>query len=230
MNSVRFRSSASYGLMGEFDPLREELKRAFAEDDRLCKEFERWEFERKQRSREKDSDAPVVKPVVETVSENDRRIVKRSHSDSIERVWIAGYSRSKFMIHGIANTPTINSNNEAILTRGCEINVPVPLMFRHKDHSQIGEVVFMEKSEGKIYIRAALFTHEAGQYAWRKIVLGEFSGLSAGCVEGEGHLQAEVNGVKFWDKWRIKEVSICLNGGANPDCHFEIYSPFKGRE
>jgi hypothetical protein len=155
---TRIRSYGSYGLVGEFNPIRETLKRVFKEDDRLRKEFEQSEWERKQRSREKKSDEPAVAPaVVETVSANDPRIIKRSHSDGVERVWIAGYSKSKFMIHGIASTPTINSNNKAMLTRGAEIGVPVPLLFHHEERGQIGEVLFMEKSESKIYIRGNLY-------------------------------------------------------------------------
>jgi len=80
---MRFRSSAQYGLVGAFNPLREELARVFKEDDRQSKEFEEWEWKR--RSRE-ESKKKSVAPVVETVSETDQRIIKRSHSDGIERV------------------------------------------------------------------------------------------------------------------------------------------------
>jgi len=93
---IRYRSSSPYGLMGSFNPMRETLKRVFKEDDRLNKKWEREEWER--RSKEK---APVVAPAVETVSANDPRIIKRSHSDGIERVWIVGWSRSKYLIHAL---------------------------------------------------------------------------------------------------------------------------------
>jgi len=225
---MRFQKPASYGLWGEFNPIRETLKRVFKECDRQDKEWEEWEWKWKQRSKEKE---PVVKPAVETVSKTDRRIIKRSHSDGIERVWIEGYSRSKYMIHGIANTATINSHGDAILPRGCAMNLPAPLLWQHAKYGgSIGEVCFLQRDEKGIYIRASVFTHEAAQYAWKKVVLGELSGLSCAVEQDQSlHLQAEVGNVKFYDRWRIKEVSI-VPTPANKDCFFEIYSPLKKEE
>src|SRR5436309_11941568 len=127
MSSFRFSTPGSYGLMGRtLNPLRETLDRTFAEDDRPRAELERWEWER--RSKEK---APVVKPMVETVSASDLRVIKRSHSDGIERVWIAGGPRSKYLIAGIANTASVNSHNCVQLPRGAELNLPIPVLWRH---------------------------------------------------------------------------------------------------
>src|SRR5262245_11217993 len=99
--SIRYRSPSSCGLMGtSFNPMRDQLKRLHAMCDRDDAEFERWEWERKQRLTKV---KPVVAPVVETVSETDPRIIKRSHYDGVERVWIDGWSRhrsSQCMIHG----------------------------------------------------------------------------------------------------------------------------------
>ena len=222
---MRFRSPASYGLMGTFNPLRDTLARVFAEDDRLHKKWEREEWEWKQRrSRVETNKEPAVAPV-ETVSENDPRIIKRSHSDGVERVWINGWSRSKYLIEGIANTPAINSHNYSLLSRGCELKLPVPLLWSHAQHGgAIGEVCYMQRDEKGIYIRAAVFTHEASQHAWRKIVLGEVSGLSCAAVQDDWHLQAEVGDAKFYDKWRIKEISV-VPTPACPGCWFKIYQP-----
>jgi len=211
--------------MGELNPMRKNLKRLFAECDRQDKEFEEWEWKWKQKQRSKEKE-PVVK---ETVSETDRRIVRRSHSDNgVERVYIAGYHRSlKYMIAGVASTPTIDGHNEVLLPLGCQLHIPVPLLWRHARNGggAIGEVVFMHKDDKGISIRAALFTNEASQFAWKKIVLGELSGLSVG-PEGPFHMQAEIDGVKCFDRWSIKEVSITPEP-ANPDCSFKIYTPGK---
>jgi len=216
---MRFTRPGSYGLWGSFNPMRETLKRVFAECDRQDKEWERWEWER--RSKEKE---PVEKPAVETVSKTDRRIVKRSNSDGIERVWIYGWSKSKYLIHGIANTPAINSHGYALLSRGAELNLPVPVLWQHaKCGGPVGEVVYMERNEDGIYIRASILSHEAGQYVWKKIVLGEVSGLSCAAVQESWHLQSQVDDVRFYDRWKIKEISL-TSTPANKDCGFEIYS------
>ena len=104
----------------------------------------------------------------------------------------------------------------------------VPVLWRHAKHGgPIGEVVYLERNEDGIYIRAVLHTHEAAQFAWRKIVLGEVSGLSCASENDESlHLQAEAGGARFYDKWKIKEVSLTPTP-ANKDCHFAIYAPGK---
>ena len=130
------------------------------------------------------------------------------------------------MIAGIASTPTISRNNQSMLSRGCELAVPVPLLFGHAQHGgPIGDVVYMSKGENQIYIRAVIRDHEAGRYAWQLIRSGKLSGLSCGFHdESEAyHVQAEVDGVKFYDVFRIREVSI-VHQPANPDCRFHIYS------
>jgi HK97 family phage prohead protease len=224
-----------------------DLKRVFAEDDRLAREFEQWELERSQRTQSVVGKASYVETADLTQEqvayldkvagealrarawgkepEPDPRI-ERSYADGVEKVWISGWSRSsRCMIHGMASTSSIVSdNNTVLLTRGCELSVPVPLMWRHtKLGGPIGEVVYMQKDKRGIYIRAALFTHEASQHVWKLIALGEISGLSVGCETA--HILAETD-VRFYDKWKIKEISI-TPAPANNDCHFEIYNPLK---
>jgi len=43
------------------------------------------------------------------------------------------------------------------------------------------------------------------------------------------HLQAEAGDARFYDKWKIKEISVTPEP-ANKDCRFEIYSPLKKEE
>lgn len=126
-------------------------------------------------------------------------------------------------IHGLATTPTITSNNGATNSEAMKAKLPVPLLAEHKDQGSqpIGEVFFLRKSPRGVYMRAALFDHFAAKYAEDLIRKGEMQCLSIAHEPGST-LLAEVDGIRFWSDWTLKEISIC-RAGANRDCSFELY-------
>jgi hypothetical protein len=155
-----------------------------------------------------------------------RREFVQRWDGGIEAVWIEVPHGSR-MIHGIASTPTVSTNGNSRVMRGCRMpHLPIPLMFGHEGlkHRGIGEVVFVQRSPSEIYVRAALFDNEAADYAWRLIESGEVRAFSVGPgdTKVKSYVQAEVDGVKFIEGWWLGEVSICRRG-ANPDCVFEIF-------
>jgi hypothetical protein len=116
------------------------------------------------------------------------------------------------MIHGIASTPSINSHKYALLSRGCRAKLPVPVLSAHSPHGKVGQVIFLRKSATQIYVRCTIYENEAGDYAWRLIERGELSAFSGAADFATAHLQAEIEGVKFYDSWRLQEVSMSEGG------------------
>jgi hypothetical protein len=128
------------------------------------------------------------------------------------------------MIHGLASTSTINSHNYALVARGMGAVLPVPLLSGHKGHDvPIGSVFYVRKTENKVYVRAALADNEAANDAWSLIVRGELRAFSGAALADGLKLQGVVEGTKFYDEWRLGEVSIARKG-ANPDCVFEVWN------
>jgi hypothetical protein len=153
-------------------------------------------------------------------------VVRSSRLNGIETLWIAGRSAGR-MIHGVASTAAITEHQrgkQSLIPGGCSARLPVPLLFGHSKAKQtgIGEVVLLRKCSRQIYVRAALFDSEAADLAWRLIEAGEVRAFSVGAAHEGSHIQAEVDGVRFFDRWRLAEVSICRRG-KNADCYFEIF-------
>jgi HK97 family phage prohead protease len=164
------------------------------------------------------------------------------------RVVTCGYDEtSGRMIHGVASTPRIFADltiagqslrspisglstppqdsyqYHSMLSRGCRLRVPVPLLWGHDAKSQIGEICFMRKDEEQVYVRGILYNnHSAADFAWYQVERGELSGLSCGYNLADAHLLTTKNGVRFYDRWSITEVSLCVNP-KNQDCSFRIY-------
>lgn len=158
---------------------------------------------------------PQLNPIIPL---DDR--VKHTRDDGLETLTYAHRPPGKRRIHGIASTPTITSNNGSKSSAGCMVRFPIPLLSSHSKFGKaIGDVTLVRRGERDIYVQADIHENPAGNYAWRLIQDGELATLSVGAADM--HLQAEVDGVKFYDRWRLKEVSICRNG-ANPDCVFEV--------
>ena len=129
------------------------------------------------------------------------------------------------VIHGLASTSTLNSKGFAVVARGMDAELPVPLLWGHTGHrAPLGEVFFIRRSDARIYVRARLFDTEAADAAWRKIETGEARCLSASSKASSMKLQGVVDGHKYYDRWTLGEVSI-VRKGANPDCVFEIMPP-----
>ena len=144
--------------------------------------------------------------------------VEHSREAGIETIWYPAKLRSPRMVHGLASTPTINTKNQVRISKGCRIKMPVPVRCSHK-FGNIGEVVLARISDREVYVQATLYSHEAADYAWQLVKSGELCAFSVGTEDAR--LQAEVDGVKFYDVWRLTEVSICRRG-ANPDCIIEV--------
>ena len=142
--------------------------------------------------------------------------VAYTESNGIEVFSIARPGRK---IHGICSTSTPNAHKYALLSRGCEINLlpPIPLLSAHQP-GPIGEVVLVRKRERELYCHARIFDNEAGDYAWNLIEDGKLTSFSAAADPKSLHLQAEADGIKFYDRWRLLEVSLCERG-AVPECN-----------
>lgn len=143
--------------------------------------------------------------------------------DGIETIWIKDVPKGR-KIHGIASTSTINSHNYALLAKGMTARLPVPLLSSHEGHrAPIGEIFHIRKRETEVYVIGRLYENEAADHAWCLIERGETLCFSGAASPGSTHLQGISQGVKFYDRWTLGEVSICPKG-ANPDCTFSIYS------
>ena len=79
------------------------------------------------------------------------------------------------------------------------------------------------KCSTKVYIRATIDETPAGNRAWELIESGEARALSIASNDGSKcKKRGVVDGVTYWDRWVMSEVSVCREG-ANPDCHLEIF-------
>ncbi|MER9588550.1 hypothetical protein NKI94_07050 [Mesorhizobium australicum] len=125
-------------------------------------------------------------------------------------------------IHGLATTPTVTSSRRASSSADMKAVLPLPLWSEHKDAGSqpIGEVYFLRKSPRGVYMRAALFDHFAAKYAENLIRRRELGCLSIAHKPGS-KLLAEVDDIKFFSEWTLKEISVCRLG-RNPDCKFEV--------
>lgn len=146
--------------------------------------------------------------------------VKHTREDGIETLSYAWRSPGKRRIRGIASTPTITSRGAVVSSRGCMARLPIPLRYGHSKLGRgIGEVTLVRKSDRQIYIEAEIFDTPAGDHAWRLIESGALRCLSVG--KADVRYQAEVDGVRYVDQWKLAEVSICRKG-ANADCFFQV--------
>ncbi len=144
--------------------------------------------------------------------------------DGVEWLWLKGVASDR-MIHGIASTPTINDHNYSLASEGMQAKLPVPLLSSHSKHinSPVGQVFYLRKSAKEIYIRATIKRGPAGDLAWDLIESGELRCLSVAVDRNKPcHVEAEVEGITFYDKWHLQEVSLCKQG-ANSDCVFEVF-------
>jgi len=144
------------------------------------------------------------------------------------------------MIYGCASTPTVDTNKLSISSAGCDFHFPIPLLADHgmicgdddnrvhaSSHAKdlkIGDVVWLAKCESGIFIRAVLDDSRAADAAWELIESGEYKSLSRGGLGRYAHNKKRgvVNGVTYWERWKLGEVSICQEG-ANPDCQFAVF-------
>lgn len=144
--------------------------------------------------------------------------VRSLHNDIVTCSYDRSLTRS---IAGVCSTPTI-CNNISYLSRGAVLKVPVPLLWEHNPQGgPIGQVTYLHKTPKQITISAVIFSNAAGDHAWQTFQTDELmTGLSIGC--DDLHMLAKVDGVRFYNRFVIKEVSVTRNP-VNPDCHFRFY-------
>ncbi len=122
------------------------------------------------------------------------------------------------------NPEGLPSNHHAFSSAGMHVKLPVPLLSQHaKRGDRIGDVVLIRKSVREVYCRAMVYENNAAaDYAWKLIQDGTVRCFSISSADDQfRHVQGVVDGITFYDRWRLREVSICRKG-ANPDCVSEI--------
>jgi hypothetical protein len=150
---------------------------------------------------------------------------KHTRGNGVETVWVEG-AKGPMMIYGLATTPRNTQHKgwrQSLSSANCMIKLPVALRWAHSQFgSQIGQVVWAQRSEHAVYIRAVLDDDEAGLAAWRLIESGELSALSVG-PDTQDFVMKEFDGVRYYTCWRLKEVSLCRKG-ANADAFCRPYN------
>ena len=131
---------------------------------------------------------------------------------------------STLKIHGTASTSSLNTHDQALAVDGMEVaSMPVPLLVEHDDRGAepIGDVYYIRRTTHSVYIKAALRDHFAARYVAGSIVTAQLSGLSAASARNGNRLLAGVGDKVFYDRWVLKEVSVCRSP-ANKECCCEI--------
>jgi hypothetical protein len=135
-----------------------------------------------------------------------RRVSYEKRSD--HDLWSTGF-RTRRMVHGVASTPTITSNNHSRSSAGCKIEFPIPLLCGHERQGSIGEVVMLRRSSKEIYVIAALHDDNlAADYAWSLVEQGKLKAFSVASVPGSSTVDGSVFGTKFYGSWQLAEVLV----------------------
>jgi hypothetical protein len=139
-------------------------------------------------------------------------------------IWSTGH-RTRRMVHGIASTPAVTTNNHSRSSAGCRVEFPIPLLCGHEAQGSIGEVVMLRQSPREIYCIAALHDNNlASDHVWSLVEQGELRGFSVASVPNSSVISGAVYGTKFYGSWQLAEVSL-VRTPANPDCNnVEIFS------
>jgi hypothetical protein len=145
-----------------------------------------------------------------------------SREDGVETLAILGCDDPR-IVWGCASTATITSHKTSRDPAGARIQFPIPLKAGHKVGS-IGQVVHVRKSPKSLFIRAVLDDNAAADHAWELIRTGTLKALSVGVERDTSECIAEVDGVTYFRRWSLSEVSVCRSG-ANPDAWCRIYRP-----
>lgn len=196
--------NASWG-----DSEREELAAAIRESDRLIA-LQSDDWSGPAVDHQKPSPDPATR-------------INRIVTDTAEILWLGTFHRPmKRMIIGVASSSQVNSHNYCLLARGCQLTVPIPLLFDHTGHAgSIGVVGYLKRTATLIRFKAVVHDHEAGDAAWAMIRRGALGGVSCAADQTSWHLQAMVNGVSYYDQWTPREISV-VPRPACPGCFFRI--------
>jgi hypothetical protein len=148
--------------------------------------------------------------------------VTLTREDGVETIRLLEPPTGHRMIRGIASTGRVNGHGYSLDPRGCMIQLPFPILSDHAWGPPIGEVILARKSQDGVFIHGVV--HEdslAADHAWKLICDGKLVGLSGAFAPDSLRLAGVVDGCKFYDRWRLAEVSLCRKG-ANPDCWCQI--------
>ena len=137
------------------------------------------------------------------------------------------------IIEGIASTAATNKYGYALAPLGAEYELPMPLLLSHRwADPPIGEVFFLERSLTRIEFKARIATrgiHNVND-AWRRITSGQSIGVSTG-FSHYGDSRHYRKGAPVYHKWRMCELSVCEDVGANPDARIlRVSERVGGRE
>ena len=165
----------------------------------------------------------------EGIDERTVRVIRETVGPGYERIELRGPSRRRH-IRGIASTARVCDDKDSLGSSGCLLSLPLPLLFDHGfvgkkaastdiHRMRIGELVLLQKSAQMVLIEAVMDDSRAADHAWSLIESGECRCLSI--LSEDRDLSGVVDGIRFYDRWTLKEVSVCRSG-KNPDAMFWI--------
>jgi hypothetical protein len=224
-----YRHPDTVAMMAEVERCnREREERAFEAEQRAMRQEE---LEREKQARRQQEEREQAKARAEAARLRAERakhyglLIRPVHAErrGEHDIWRTDH-RTRRMVHGIASSPTITTNNHSRSSAGCKVEFPIPLLCAHEAHGSIGEIVLLRRSPREIYVIAALHDdNPAADYAWSLVEQGELPAFSVASVAGSSTVAGSVLGTKFYGSWQLAEVSLC-RAGANPDARAEIFS------
>lgn len=117
------------------------------------------------------------------------------------------------LFHAIASRSVVNEHNYCLLARGCEVRFPIPVLWRHRNRGRVGEVVEVRKYGDRIEVIGRIDDNEVGKIAWLEITTGKLAAVS-GAAGPNPRVQGVINETRYYDRWTLKEVSLCPRGAC----------------
>lgn len=127
------------------------------------------------------------------------------------------------VITGIASTPEPDRVGDVMHPKGAKFQLPMPLLWQHKQDQPIGEVFAADVKSDGIYIKARIATiEEPGKLkdrvdeAWQTMKAGLVRGLSIGWKPIKEVYDKVRNGFDYpeWDWFELSAVTIPMNQSA----------------
>jgi hypothetical protein len=125
------------------------------------------------------------------------------------------------LIQGYASSSSFNSHGYSLRAAGCFAKLPVPVLWAHDHHHQIGEVTALIKSDQLIEVRCEIYRTRAADEIWKEIEAGRALSFSGGTNWKNTSRELVMKEGAVHTDWELKEVSVCYRG-ANPDSVFRI--------
>ena len=132
----------------------------------------------------------------------------------------------KRVLTGIANTISTDRQDDIVVPKGAQFNLPIPFLWQHDSSQPIGKVTKATVTGGKIEVEVQLAkVDEPGQlkdlldYAWQSIKAGLVQGLSIGFKGMEVEDIEGTWGMRF-TKWLWLELSA-VTIPANGECSIQ---------